>query len=287
MGSNLGTVRAMAIKPRDFPRILVERLEASHPAPAIFDADETSEWPDGIVHALLRSGLLQEARRPTTLVCDGCNWSCDKPVIVRKLVASGRTRAFIQCDEEPDLGRIQVPMERLRGYRLVLRMLDRFIQNAVAALGGPAPGRSASSHLGLIKGRYGVRPIAIFIKDGRLTLAVGQQGKPLAELLLWSDGKVELDLAALRRLANRKETTAKSADRYSSNRKKQRARARHKASRDRRIFREASRLHALGHSWSAAAQEIAKMEFVAKENGQRKPISASRVRRVISEMLNR
>jgi hypothetical protein len=277
----------MAIKPRDIPCSLVERLEASHPESATFYADETDEWPEGIVPSLIKSGLLQETRRATALVCDGCNWSCDKPVIVRKLAVSGRTRAFIQCDEEPNLGRIQVPMERLRGYRLVLQMLDRFIQKAIAALGGPAACRSASSHLGLIKGRYGMRPIAIFIKDGRLTLSVGQQGKPLAELLLWSDGKVKLDLAALRRLANRKETTTKSADRYSPNRKEQRARMRHKASRDRRIFREASRLHALGHSWSAAAQTIAKMEFVAKEKGQRKSISASRVRRIICEMLNR
>ena len=156
----------MAIKHRDIPCILVERLEASHPASATFDADETDEWPDGIVPSLLKSGLLQETRRATALVCDGCNWSCDKPIIVRKLVASGRTRAFIQCDEEPDLGRIQVPMERLRGYRLVPRMLERFIQKAVSALGSPAPSRSSSSHLGLIKGRYGVRPIAIFMSGG-------------------------------------------------------------------------------------------------------------------------
>jgi len=274
----------MAIKPRDIPGVLVERLEASHPAPATFDADETDEWPDGIAHALLKSGLLQEARRATTLVCDGCNWRCDKPVVVRKLATSDRTRAFIHCDEEPDLGRIQVSMERLRSYRLVQRMLERFIRKAIATLGSAAPSSSVSPHLGSIKGRYGVRPIAIFIKDDKLTLSVGQHGKPLTELLFWSDGKVALDLAALRRLANRKRTTAKSTDRYSPNRKKQMARTRRKASRNQKIVREAKRLHDLGHSWSAAARKIAKVEFVAKEC---KPISASRVRRIIYEMLNR
>ena len=43
----------MAIKARDIPRILIEGLEATHPAPALFDADDTDHWPPGVLQHLL------------------------------------------------------------------------------------------------------------------------------------------------------------------------------------------------------------------------------------------
>lgn len=51
----------MAIKARDMPRILIERLEATHPAPALFDADDTDHWPPGVLLYLLDSKLILPA----------------------------------------------------------------------------------------------------------------------------------------------------------------------------------------------------------------------------------
>ena len=63
-------------------------------------------------------------------------------------------RAFVECDEEPDLGRIFIPLERLKRYRLTLAMLASFIRQALAISSTSFIERSKSISLGRIKGRY-------------------------------------------------------------------------------------------------------------------------------------
>jgi hypothetical protein len=121
----------MAATASDLPRAFVERIEAAHPAPAIFVGDEVAEWPDGALEILMRVGLLRETRRASTVMCDGCEWSCVKPIVVR-IKSSDRSRAaFITCDEEPDLGRIAVPLERLAQYRTTIGAMARFLARAL------------------------------------------------------------------------------------------------------------------------------------------------------------
>ena len=106
----------MAIKTADIHRILIERIEGSHPAPALFSATEIDEWPAEALDALLNCGVLQPASRAESAWCPGCEWQCHKTVVVRTGLNSPQTEAFITCDEEPDLGRIAVPTRNLAQY---------------------------------------------------------------------------------------------------------------------------------------------------------------------------
>ncbi len=143
-----------AVKAADLPSILLERIEAAFPEPAIFGLLETESWPDGALRSLIDCRLLQETSRATSILCDGCEWSCCKPVIVRTGLTNRSARAFVECDEEPDLGRIFIPLERLKRYRLTLAMLASFIRQALAISSTSFIERSKSISLGRIKGRY-------------------------------------------------------------------------------------------------------------------------------------
>src|SRR5262245_30838520 len=149
----------MAVKVADISAILVERIEASHPAPALFSAAETDEWPTGVLQHLLTCGVVQLAARARTLLCPGCEWECHKPVVIRTMTAGPRTLAFIACDEEPDHGRISVPLQSLNQYSATLARLSGFIAGLMERGRKPLQSSpsSASFLLGSIKGRYGFR----------------------------------------------------------------------------------------------------------------------------------
>jgi hypothetical protein len=106
----------MTVKMTDIPALLVERIESAHPAPALFSATETDDWPAGSLGNLQACGILRYAQRAEVVVCPGCSWQCHKPVVVR----SGGTRtggqAFIVCDEEPDYSRQPVSRRGLDQY---------------------------------------------------------------------------------------------------------------------------------------------------------------------------
>ena len=89
----------MAVKHSDLPRILLERVEAVHPAPAVFSAVEAEDWPDGALQHLIERGIVKAATRARALACDGCELGCHKPVVVRRIAATASSVAFINCDE--------------------------------------------------------------------------------------------------------------------------------------------------------------------------------------------
>ena len=58
----------MPVRARDIPTILVERIEAAHPAPASFGADETDDWPAKVLPTLLRQGVVAEDDRVDSVI---------------------------------------------------------------------------------------------------------------------------------------------------------------------------------------------------------------------------
>ena len=120
----------MVILPSDIPAVLMERIEFAYPGPALFSATETDEWPPGILEHLVGRGILRPAHRVNALCCPGCDWLCHKPVVVRK--SSADPLPFIACDEQPDHGRIFVPLRSLAQYTATLAGIACFISELMA-----------------------------------------------------------------------------------------------------------------------------------------------------------
>jgi len=276
----------MRPKKDEIPRLIFERVATAHPAPAVFEADEVTGWPVGALDELKESALLLETSRATTMYCDGCEWGCEKRVVLRAQRKGGAPRAFINCNEEPDLGRIPIQLERLVRYRSTATMLVEFVAQAVGTKASRVRKKASVVPLTKIKGRFGPRKLSIGISPGQLQLKVGTHEVPLADFVKWSAGAVAIDWPLARRLADRKDKVGRAAGRYQPNRSAQQSRTRKTAQRDREILREARRRHhETGDNWTSISDQIAKMPLTkSKADGR---LTASRVRRIISRELNR
>lgn len=273
----------MASMLTDVSAVVVERMAAFHPAPAVFDLSEFEDWPKGVFEALLKEKCLVPAPRATSTVCPGCEWQCTKRVAVRQVSNSGALKAFIVCDEDRDYGRIKIEPERLARFQTTLELFSRYLAKSLAT----GPFRSAKSgtafELGEFQGRFGARLLRISILDGRAIIEVGQQIVSLAEVLTVSGTDLVVQLPVLRRVANRKQTDARGTSGYVPDRSKQQARSKIRASRDLALYRQAILLRKRsGESWPRISAQLAKTPAATAGGGN--PLSVGTVRRIIVTM---
>ena len=262
----------MAITPRDISAILVDRIEAAWPAPGYFDVSETDDWPAEVLPALLNQRIIIEVSRSEAITCPGCEWQCHKAVVVRQ--AGNGTRAFIFCNEEPDLGRVPVFLDRLQRFATDLKALATLFADKLKVDPPKASKNQSAYMLGTITGRNGARRLAIAIEDGQLVLCVGVQREPLTRVLSCSESGLLVDPKLVRHLANRKERPTQQQRQYVPDRTGQAERKNNTLERDRAIFREAKEQRGcIGITWTAVAAEIAKS----------RGLSPARVRRIITE----
>ena len=263
----------MAIRRNDVPRIIIERTAMAHPRPAYFGASEICDWPEGVLSELLRAGLLVEADQARTILCPGCEWQCNKAPTVRR-DAAGRRRAYISCDEQPEHGRIRIAPDSLTQYR----SNDRTLSNCVAYLLGYQDARPMGSgnayKLGVVKGRHGERVVGLLFAETEIAVTVGKHSEPLLAVLTLSRSGLVVDGAAVKRLANRKEST--STSKVVSDRTRQQARKRATTTRDRRLLNRAKQLVQSGLNWSEAAEQIRGTDLAGALSGRR-------IRRIITE----
>jgi len=264
------------VKTADIPAIVLDRIADHSPEHALFDSDEVLAWPLWVLKALLTAGLLSETSRATEVFCDGCERGCLKPVIVRTLPNARKLRAFVVCDEEPDLGRIEIAPKRLKRYMATVGSAARFVGRSLALKSTPEPGSGGSVCVGCLQGRNGGRVLAIESRQGQLLLTAGGHRVVLSDLVYWDRRALALDHRAVRRLVNRRAAKSSLRDHPPPEHVKQGRRK--KTSRDEHIRQEAARLRRQNRKWTITqvANHISKMELA---DG----ISVARVRRIIYE----
>src|SRR5262245_15311677 len=266
----------MGVKVTDIPQIILDRIADCFPQHAVFDTDETSGWPDWTLGLLIDAGLLQQGSRPTEVFCDGCEWGCLKPVVVRTLPNGRKSRAFVTCDEEPDLGRIEVGSERLKRYIATAGLAANLVGRSLGLKSPAKPGPGGSVVVGHVKGRNGHRLLSVEVRQGQLLLAAGGHRIALGELVHWNRRALAFDDQAVRRLVNRKTTQNGPEYPFSSERPMQDRRK--KVKRDHQIRREAARLRRQNKNWSftRVSNHISRTELAGG-------ITAARVRRILYE----
>jgi hypothetical protein len=261
------------------PAIVLERIETSHPARAHFLMTEAEDWPDGSLDALERCGLFQVSDFAEAIVCPGCDWQCHKAISVRK-TTEGQVRAYIVCDEEPDLGLTFISDDERCRYHTSLSRLANLIADQLGKESPEAFATGTEFLLGIINGRHGARKVCLTLEDGRLRLRVGRQAVLLVDVLSWDGEDLAIDKTRLRQLAGRKIATPRSTK---SDRSRQQQRTRTTALRNRAILREANRLRTSnGESWPTIATAIARTNLAKASSGR--PLSPDTVRRIVAEL---
>jgi len=186
---------------------------------ACFTGSEVSMWSDGMFKLLQAAGIVVEGATVTHVECDAC---CDGHTeqVDRVPRKRGKVDFYIYC---PQAGRVQVPTERLRQWKVSIAGLAKAIGRGLGLAGEPSPlAGSQAWRLGDFESEAGVqelllarcmtdiasvgtalsdkavvlvaqRPIVI---DGSLTSHV----IALADVVALRDGKLAFDSARLARM---------------------------------------------------------------------------------------
>lgn len=181
---------------------LLDRIETDDLS-TVIGWDEVRLWPEGTLALLLKCRLLERHVDASSLECHACEHRCFSEVVRYSADPASRARAFIVC-EEPDMqqqmGRVNVPLERLQQWKTSLRMLANVLVHLLG-LNEPAEHspKSGLYTLGFIRGSTGRR--AVSLRNTPLTLLVNQHEIPLRDVFSFSGEQLILDRAVLAEVA--------------------------------------------------------------------------------------
>lgn len=84
----------------------------------IITADEVADWPEGKLDELVSEGILNEIQHASGVVCDQCQENCPIEPDRRTIPKIGKAVGVFVCTRNPDIGRIEVDLNRLRQWRI-------------------------------------------------------------------------------------------------------------------------------------------------------------------------
>jgi hypothetical protein len=254
------------MKPVDVVIELLDRVGANQGIAVLVTDDELRQWPSEAVKAMKSQRLVTRARPASSAICPGCEQQCVMPVHTPPTAASSKA-SFIVCDNRSDINRVPVSAscliqwqcnaELVCGFiatRLELRRSERQTANAVPWEIGIASGNKR-------------RQMLCLQAEGELTLVVGSNKVPLAELITFCDRQYSLDGDIIRQMVDAS-TTADS--RYTPSEAKREARklatkALH--ARWKREYRKLKRSRP-GKNDGWYAQQIANMDITPKRSSE-------------------
>jgi len=99
-----------------FLQQLADRLQI--PDSEIITADETKDWPTGKLDELVEAGVLAEIQHSKGVVCRECEENCFIEPDIRTNPDTGKASGIFVCTRNPDIGRIEVDLDRLRQWQI-------------------------------------------------------------------------------------------------------------------------------------------------------------------------
>ena len=189
------------MKPVDALIELLDRVGANQGAAVLVNDDELRQWPSEAVKAMKSQRLVAKARPAASAICPGCEHQCVMPV--HTVPAAARSAvSFIVCDKRSDINRVPVSAGRLIQWQCNAELVCGFI---AASLGLRRSDRQTANadlwEIGIATGDKRSQMLCLQA-DGGLTLVVGGNRVPLAELIAFCDGQYSLDGAMIRRMVD-------------------------------------------------------------------------------------
>jgi len=101
----------------------------------LFGYDDVAGWSSEELDGLLECGLLRETAHARSVVCDGCEEACLENVEFLDYGDGSPVRAFVVCRAREDIGRVAIPLERLRQWAIDLNALVKLLGQLLATDG--------------------------------------------------------------------------------------------------------------------------------------------------------
>lgn len=102
---------------------------------ALFGHDDVARWPAGALEALVEAGLLKQTGYADSVVCDGCEEACIEDVEFVERGEGEPPQAYVLCQQREDMGRLRVPLERLKRWQIDLTALAHTLAAELGATG--------------------------------------------------------------------------------------------------------------------------------------------------------
>src|SRR4030042_1693242 len=176
---------------------LLDRVGANQGAAVLVTYDELRQWPSEAVKAMQSQRLVAKARPAASTNCPGCEHQCVMPV--HTVPAAARSAvSFIVCDKRSDINRVPLFAGRLIQWQCNADLVCGFI---AASLGLRRSDRQTGNadlwEIGVATGNKRCQMLCLQA-DGGLTLVVGGNRVPLAELSAFFYGHYSLVRAMIR-----------------------------------------------------------------------------------------
>jgi hypothetical protein len=189
------------MKPVDALIELLDRVGAKHGAAVLITDDELCQWPSEAVKAMKSQKLVTMARPAASAICPGCEHECVMPV--HTVPAAARSAvSFIVCDKRSDINRVLVSAGRLIQWQCNAYLVCGFIATCLKLRRSDRQMANGNQwEIGVVTGNKRCQMLCLQAGGG-LTLVVGGNRVPLAELIAFCDGQYSLDGDIIRRMVD-------------------------------------------------------------------------------------
>ena len=181
---------------------LLARVGASQDAAAVLSNHELNQWPETAVAAMKGQRLLTKAKPAISAVCPGCERDCVMPVQTRIHPSRGAV-SFIDCDKRSDVGRVDVPVDRLVQWRCTADAVCGFVAASLGLRGSDKRRPASADFLEIGMATGGKRSQMLCLQTGgELTLVAGGNKLPLADFIVYDSDAYSVDGSMIRLLVD-------------------------------------------------------------------------------------
>jgi len=176
--------------------------------------DTVQQWPEDALDRFQDAGILSAAKPALSVECRECANRCFMDVHQLSGGDNKPVRAFIVCDDpemQGQMGRIEIPVERLRQWKVTGLQLARVI-TGLLGIECKTEDRhgQANIRVGMVKGKNGRRWLSL--NKSPLTLEINDHHLPLEEVLFIEDGALAIDRMRIDQLIDK--TPASTGKKY-------------------------------------------------------------------------
>ena len=185
----------------DYLSLLLRRLAAVDDNALLISNEECVEVPSDVWATMERLKIVQQAQPAKSIICDGCEENCVRPVHIYPANVKSPARAFVVCDVREDVGRVNVDFERLNQWQVSEQQLAEMVRDLLGNSTQSVANDKGLWRLGMIEGGQHKAQVSLKFDGDAMVLASGHEVL-LMELLSFENGALKIDLKKIKKMVN-------------------------------------------------------------------------------------
>ena len=185
----------------DYLSLLLRQLAAVDGDTLLISHEERIEVPDDVWATMAQLKIVQQAQHAKSVICDGCEENCVRPVHIYPANTKSPARAFVVCDVREDVGRVNVDFERLNQWQVSEQQLADMVRDLIGQTTQSVTKDGALWRLGMVDGGTHKSQVSLKFDRDAWVLASGHIVS-LIELLSINNGALKIDLKKIKKMVN-------------------------------------------------------------------------------------